>query len=175
MLKLQQEAPGDPEEASRAAVGSPGAAPRRPQGPPGAPQDPPDGPKTGPRRPKTAPRRPQDRPKTAQGDPRTAQSGPKTPPGRPLGPLGRSWAPQDRPGPPRDTPRDPPGLSKMQMLRRFGGQIGSGLESIRDPPGTPENANVGTIWGSNCVRFGVYSGFVFYQNSPAPAACDILH
>ena len=138
MLKLQQEAPGDPEEASRAAVGSPGAAPRRPQGPPGAPQDPPDGAKTGPRRPKTAPRRPQDRPKTAQGDPRTTQSGPKTPPRRPLGPLGRPWSLQDRPGPLRDTPRDPPGLPKMQMLRRFGGQIGSGLESIRDPPETPK-------------------------------------
>ena len=157
MLKLQQEAPEDLEEASRAAVGSPGAAPRRPKGSPGAPQEPLDGSKTAPRRPKTAPRRPQDRPKTAQGDPRTAQSGPKTPPGRPLGPLGRPWATQDRPDPlgtppgtppgPRkckcwddlvvklgpvwglfETPPDPP---KMQMLERFGGQIVSGLGSIR--------------------------------------------
>ena len=145
--------------------------PRAPRGPPGPPRRPQDGPKTAQDGPKTTPRPPQDGPRRPQDGPKRPQDAPRAAPGASWTPLGYPRPP----GPPRDTPRDPPGPSKMQMLGRFGGQIGSGLESIRDPPGTPENVNVGTIWGSNCVRFGVYSGFGFYQNSPAPAACDILH
>ena len=134
MLILQQEAPGDPEEASRAAVGSPGAAPRRPQGPPGAPQDPPDGAKTGPRRPKTAQDGPKTTPRPPQDGPRRPQDGPKRPQDAPRAAPGASWTPLSPPRPPGTPSGHPPG-----------------------PPRALENANVGTIWWSNWVRFGVYS------------------
>ena len=86
-----------------------------------------DGPKTAPRRPKTAPRPPQD-------GPRRPQDGPKRPQDAPRAAPGASWTPLGPPRPPGTPSGHPPG-----------------------PPRALENANVGTIWWSNWVRFGVYS------------------